>query len=375
MRQTDALVVGGGIAGASAACMLAEHLAVVLLEREDRFDYHTTGRSAAVFTEAYERGVVQALAVASRPFLERPPADVGERSVLRPQPFMLIGTEAQRPKVAAALAAARRLVPSAAAVGPDEVRELCPVLRPGYVAAAAIEPEAASIDVHALHEGYLGAARRRGADTRKGCGVVALERRAGRWRVTCESGEQLEAPVVVNAAGAWAEQVAELAGLAPVGLQPYRRTAFTFAAPDGLDVRGLPMVVDADERFYFEPEGDGFLGSLAEETPMAPHDVRPDEADVALAIERIQAATTMTIRHVRTAWAGLRSFVADRHPVIGEEPHAPGFHWLAGQGGFGIMTSPAAARALAGLVVDRRLPADLADLGVTEEDLSPARCR
>ncbi len=375
MQTTGAVVVGGGIAGASAAYMLAAAMPVVVVEREARYDQHTTGRSAAVFTEAYERGVVQALAVASRPFLESPPPDVADRSVLSPQPFVLIGTKAQVPRVAAALAAARVLVPTARALGPEELRELCPVLRPGYVAAAAVEPQAASIDVHALHEGYLRGARRRGAETRTGCGVVALERRNGAWKVTCDDGSRLEARVVVNAAGAWAEHVAALAGAAPIGLQPYRRTAFTFAAPAGVDSRGMPMVVDADERFYFEPEGDGFLGSLAEETPMEPHDVRPEEADVALAIERIQAATTMTIRHVRSAWAGLRSFVADRHPVIGEDPDRPGFYWLAGQGGFGIMTSPAAARVLAGLVVDGRVPADLADLGVTEADLGPARCR
>ncbi len=375
MQTADAVVVGGGIAGASAAYALAEAMGVVLVEREDRYDHHTTGRSAAVFTEAYEYGVPQALAVASRAFLEQPSPDVAEQSVLRQQPLLLIGTEAQVPRVAAVLAAARRFVPSATALGPEEARQLCPVLRPGYVAAAALEPEAASIDVHALHEGYLRGARRRGAETRTGCGVVRIDRRGDGWRVTCEGGEQVEARLVVNAAGAWADRVAALAGAAPVGLQPYRRTAFTFAAPDGFDPRRLPMVIDADERFYFEPEGDGFLGSLAEETAMEPHDVRPDEADVALAIERIQAATIMTIRHVRSAWAGLRSFVADRHPVIGEDPDVPGFYWLAGQGGFGIMTSPAAARALAGLVVDGRVPADLAELGVTAAGLSPARCR
>ncbi len=193
--------------------------------------------------------------------------------------------------------------------------------------------------------------------------------------MTTEAGRALRAPVVVNAAGAWADRVGEMAGAPPIGLQPMRRTAFTFAAPDGLDLGPVPMVVDAEEQFYFKPEGPQFLASLAEETPMEPHDVRHEEADVALAIERIESATTLHIRSVRSAWAGLRSFVPDRHPVIGPEPDLPGFHWLAGQGGFGIMTSPAAARALAGLVVDGRLPADVRRAGVTEAQITPGRLR
>ncbi len=366
----DVVIVGGGIAGASAANELAAACRVTLVEREPICGYHTTGRSAAVFTEAYERGVVQRLAVASRGFLERPPPAVADHSVLSSQPFVLIGTERQRADVEAALDEARQLVPSARLLDGDEVLELCPVLRPGHVAAAALEPEAASIDVAALHAGYLRAARRHGAEVRTGWGVTGLRRRAGRWRVAGPEGEELHADVVVDAAGAWADGLAELAGADPVGLQPYRRTAFTFAAPDGVRSRGMPMVVDVDEQFYFEPEGDGFLGSLAEETPMQPHDVRPDEADVALAISRIEEATTMTIRHVRSAWAGLRTFAPDRHPVIGEDPGVPGFFWLAGQGGFGILTSPAAARALAGLVVAGEVPAEL---GVAAGELSPAR--
>ncbi len=373
MDTAGVVVIGGGIAGASAAYELSATRQVVVLEQEAQCGYHTTGRSAAVFTEAYERGVVGALAVASRPFLAAPPAEVADRSLLHPQPFVMIGTETQRDRLAEALASARDRVPAVKDLTPGEVQELCPVLRPGYVAGAVLEPEAAAIDVHGLHDGFLRAARRRGARVRVGQEVVAVEQRGGGWLVRTADGAELAADAVVNAAGAWAERVAALAGARPVGLQPYRRTAFTFAAPDGLDVRPLPMVVDVDERFYFEPEGDGFLGSLAEETPMEPHDVRPEEADVALAIERIQEATTLTIRHVRSAWAGLRTFAPDRHPVIGEDPDRPGFHWLAGQGGFGILTSPAAARTLAGLVTTGEVPADLAAGGVSAAELSPAR--
>jgi D-arginine dehydrogenase len=197
---------------------------------------------------------------------------------------------------------------------------------------------------------------------------------AGSWVVTTPS-EVYETDVVVNAAGAWCDEIAALAGVRPIGLRPLRRTAFTCPAPDGVDVRSWPLVADIDDRFYFKPEGPQLLCSLADETPSPPCDAVAEPVDVALAIERINEATTLDLRHVRRAWAGLRSFVADRTPVVGFDPEAPGFCWLAGQGGYGIQTAPAMARAAAGLVVDRRLPDDLIELGVTAEGLSPARCR
>ena len=374
MEHADFVVIGGGIAGASAAYELAAHGQVVLVEAEATCGHHTTGRSAAVFTEAYEHGDVRLLAMASRRFLENPPEGFADTPILTQLPIMLIGRGDQRERVVNEAKAAREFVPSVRLLEAEAAREHCSVLRPGYVGAALLEPDAQAIDVHALHQGYLRGLRRRGGVVETGWRVSAISSGNAGWTVT--AGEHtVAAGVVVNAAGAWSEEVAILAGVEPVGLVPYRRTAFTFAAPDGVETTGLPMVIDVDEDFYFKPEGPQFLASLAEETPMEPHDVRHEEIDVALAIERIEAATTLQIRHVRTAWAGLRTFAPDRRPVLGEEPEAGGLFWLSGQGGFGIMTSPALGRALTALVVHGELPGDLIDLGLTPDALSPARLR
>ncbi len=372
MDRPDFAVIGGGIAGASAAYELAAHGSVVLLEAESVCGHHTTGRSAAIFTEAYERGVVRLMAMGSRSFFEEPPAGFSDVPLITPIPIMLVGREDQRARVDAEVAAAHRLVQSVVRLSGPEAVGRCPLLRTGYVDCALYEPDAYALDVDALHQGFLRGLRRRG-------GAILTERRVSELRPTTggwvirAGDEEWGAGAVVAAAGAWADGIARLAGAAALGLVPHRRTAFTFAAPDGLDLSGMPMVIDVDEDFYFKPEGPQILGSLAEETPMQPHDVKHEEVDVALAIERIEAATTLRIRHVRRAWAGLRTFAPDRLPVVGEDPAVPGFFWLAGQGGSGIMTAPSMARLLAGLVTGTGIPADLADLGVREEALSPRR--
>ncbi len=374
MESVDFAVIGGGIAGASVAYELAVHGRVVVLEKEAAAGYHTTGRSAALLAEAYGQVTQRRLTRTSRPFLEKPPEGFTEMPLLTPLPVLFIGREDQRGAVENLVATVRDLVPDMRTLDSAEARSMCPVLRDDYVAAAALDPGAMSIDVHGLHQGFLAGLRRRGGEVRLRAGVEGLQQAGGRWTVF--AGEHsLRATVVVNAAGAWCDQVAALAAAPPVGLVPMRRTAFTFPAPQDIDITGWPMVVDVEEHFYFKPEGVQFLASPADETPMEPHDVRHDEIDVAAGIERIQAATTLIIRHVRSAWAGLRSFVRDRDPVVGMDGGCPGFFWLAGQGGFGIMTSPAIARAAAGLIVDGRLPTDLLEVGLTAEALSPQRLR
>ncbi len=374
MEDVDFVVIGGGIAGASVAYELAAHGQVVVLEREATAGYHTTGRSAALLAEAYGQITQRRLTRTCRPFLEKPPEGFTEVPLLAPLPVLFIGRQDQQVAMANLVATVRDLVPDVRAVGPDEARSMCPVLRGDYVATGALDPGGMSIDVHALHQGFLTGVRHRGGEIRLRAPVEGLQWAGDRWTVI--AGEQhLRAPVVVNAAGAWCDEVAALAGAKPVGLVPMRRTAFTFPAPPDVDIAGWPMVVDVDEDFYFKPEGGQFLASPADETPMEPHDVRPEEIDVAAGIERIQAATTLTIRHVRSAWAGLRSFVRDRDPVVGMDAECPGFFWLAGQGGFGIMTSPAMARAATALIVDGRLPDDLLEVGLTSEALSPQRLR
>jgi D-arginine dehydrogenase len=371
MKTCDFLVIGGGIAGASAAYELAPHGRTVLVEREPIAGYHTTGRSAALFTESWEHGIVRSLTTASRSFLEDPPAGFTDHPLLSPLHFLVIGREDQREAVAA-------LADDTVAAGTVQVLDgngavsVCPVLRPGYVVTAILEPGSMEIDVNELHQGFVRGLRRRRGEVRLNAEVSEIRQVGDGWVVA--AGEStISAGVVVNAAGAWADAVAELAGVGPIGLVPYRRTAFVFPAP--IDTHGLPMVVDVDHQFYFKPESGRFMGSLAEETPMEPHDVRPEEIDVALAIDRIQAATTLDIRHVSRTWAGLRSFVADRLPVVGMEPDHPGFFWLAGQGGFGIMTSPAMARLAAGLIAEGRASTELVAAGVDPSQLGPGRFR
>jgi D-arginine dehydrogenase len=253
-----------------------------------------------------------------------------------------------------------------------EAHALCPILRDGYVAAALLEPDSSDIDVSALHQGYLRLFRRRAGRLLTNAEVASFEQGAQHWTVhTAE--ENFTAPIVVNAAGAWADEVAALAGLKRVGLQPRRRTAVLVDAPAGMDVSRWPFVNDVDEQFYFKPESGALFLSPADETPVEPSDVQPDEWDVAAAVERVEAVTTLRVARLKARWAGLRTFAPDRTPVAGFSDEKPGFFWLAGQGGYGIQTAPALSRAAAALILGSRLPADLQNLEHELPTLSPAR--
>lgn len=364
-HRIGAVVIGGGIAGASVAHELAERTSVELLEREPQLAHHTTGRSAAAYLETYGPTAVRRLTLASRAFLE---------PFLSSRPLLWIGAADRAGALADAADAGRSLVASVRLIDFDAALARCPVLRPILADVAVLEPDAMDIDVAALHQTYVQGMRARGGEIRRSSPVIAMERQGDAWIVTTPT-DTHEADVVVNAAGAWCDEIAALAGVAPIGLRPLRRTAFTCPAPDGVDVRSWPLVADIDDRFYFKPEGPQLLCSLADETLSPPCDATPEPLDVALAIERINESTTLELRHVRRAWAGLRSFVADRTPVVGFDAGAPGFFWLAGQGGYGIQTAPALARAAAGLALDGRLPDDLIELGITAGELSPERCQ
>jgi D-arginine dehydrogenase len=229
------------------------------------------------------------------------------------------------------------------------------------------------MDVAAIHGGFLKGARAAGGVLRLDAEVTELERRDGGWMIRLRDGEKVSAANIVNASGAWADVVAGFAGAEPVGLVPKRRTAFTFDSPAGLDLAHMPMVIDFDESWYIKPEVGQFLGSLADETPSPPCDAQPEEIDVATAVDRIETATTLSIQRIKNKWAGLRSFVADKNLVVGYDAKVEGFFWLAGQGGYGIQTGEAAGRLAASLALGKAMPADLADLGVHEEALSPTR--
>ncbi len=368
----DYIIVGGGIAGVSAGYFLARHGRVLLLERESSLAYHTTGRSAAIYTQAYGNDVVRALTVAGHGFFTAPPEGFSDHGLLGPRGALFIGRDDQLGALERAEAEGRQFVDSVRSVDVDEACAILPVLRPDYVAGAVLEPDAMDIDVHALHQGFVRGIRARGGTIRTDAEVLAVSRTGADWSVETPGGTWT-APVVVNAAGAWCDEIAAMAGVDPIGLVPKRRTAVVFDGPSGLKVHTWPLTIDVDEEFYFKPEAGKVMGSPADETPMPPCDVQPEELDIAIAIDRIQTATTMTVDRVSHHWAGLRSFVSDKTPVAGFDPAAPGFFWLAGQGGYGIQTAPALGRLTADLARGEDVPAEIGDFGVAAADLSPAR--
>jgi D-arginine dehydrogenase len=367
----DIVVIGAGIAGASVAAEIARTHRTLLLEREDFPGYHATGRSAALFSEVYGNAAVRALSRASRAFFHAPPPGFAEHALVRPRGGLHIARADQRESFARFVAdpdiagAIRR-------VAQAEALALCPALRPESVADAVIEPDAADVDVDALHQGFLRRFRAAGGTLATAACARNIARREGAWHVET-LGRSVRAPIVVNAAGAWADAVAVLAGATPLRIQPCRRTAALVALPDGVRAERWPMVIDIDEAFYFKPDAGLLLISPADETPVEPSDVQPEELDIAVAVDRVEGATTLSIRRIKKRWAGLRSFAPDRSPVIGFDATLPGFFWLAGQGGYGIQTAPAAATLAAALLRGEAPPQDLA--GIYETQLSPARFR
>lgn len=357
----DIIVIGAGIAGASAAAELARTHRVLMLEREEFPGYHATGRSAALFSASYGNAAVRALSRASRDFFHAPPEGFAEHPLVKPRGALHVARSDQLARLEI-FAAQCDLAGSIETLSAQSARALCPILRPETAHAALFERDAADVDVHALHQGYLRQFRARGGVMALSAGVTALSRRDGQWRVSTGSDTAL-ATIVVNASGAWADDIARLAGARPLGIQPCRRTALLVDMPQGLPGAAWPMVIDIEETFYLKPDADLLLISPADETPVAACDIQPDELDVAIAIARVQDATSLEIKRIRKKWAGLRSFAPDRAPVIGYDPLQPGFFWLAGQGGYGIQTAPCAAALAAALIRDD-LPAALAALPV-----------
>ena len=367
----DVIVLGAGMAGASVAAELAPRRRVLLLELEDQPGRHTTGRSAAMFFESYGNATVRGLTRASRAFLDQPPDGFADVPLMSPRAALFVAGPDAVPRLQDMLGSFQEgtgLKP----LPREEALRLVPILRPEAVASAALDDSGRDMEVAAILQGYLRLLRRAGAQVVLGAGELALHRQAGQWTVDSRAG-RFQAPVLVNATGAWADVVARQAGARPVGLQPMRRTAMTIPAPEGHDTRHWPMVIDVDETVYFKPDAGQFLLSPANEDPMDPCDVAPEELDIALAVDRFEALTTHPVRRIAHRWAGLRSFVADRAPVAGWDPQAEGFFWLAGQGGYGIQMAPALARAAAALVLGQALPADIAAQGVTADALSPRR--
>ena len=342
----DAIVIGAGMAGATAAAHLAATHKVALLEAEESAGYHATGRSAAIWIQNYGPPDVRRLSAASRAFFETPPAGFAPAPIFSPRPVVTLAPPDQRATLRAMLEAGEGLEPIAL----DEVAAMVPPLRRGYADAAAIERDAFDMDVAGLHQGFLQMLRRAGGAIALRHKARRIERQGGAWFAETTGGTTFAAPVLVNASGAWGDEVARIAGVAPIGLQPKRRTAL-IVDPGPHDCAAWPLLGDAAHSWYVRPEARRkLMVSPADETDMPPHDVQPDELDVAIAVDRMQAALDIPVHRVEHRWAGLRSFTPDRSLAIGEDAAAPGFFWCIGQGGYGIQTSPAAGALLAALV-------------------------
>jgi D-arginine dehydrogenase len=334
--SADFLVIGAGIAGVSAASALAEHGKVIVLEAEERPAFHSTGRSAAFYASGYGNEAIRQLTAAGRDFFRRPDETFTDVPLLRPRDWIFVAREDQLGQLRET---ATSLGDAVTAMRPRDVVEAVPILREGYVAGALLDGRGGDLDVDALLQAYLRLMRRRGGTIACNARVEGLKRRDGVWEATSAAGA-FAAPVVVNAAGAWADEVAARGGLGALGIEPTRRTAILIDGPADIAFADWPIVLDVDDDFYFKPDAGRLLLSPADETPSAPCDVQPDELDIAYAVEKFERATTLSVRHIPHKWAGLRVFASDRTPVAGFDSRTEGFFWLAGQGGYGIQTAP-----------------------------------
>lgn len=353
----EVAIIGAGIGGASLAYFLAGRAQVVLIEGEAQPGYHTTGRSAAFYAETYGGPAVQPLTTASKRFFEAPPAGFAAVPLLGPRGGLHIANAAALPELAAIEREFAGTGVRIERLTGEQVAARLPQLREAWRAGALWEPDCRDIEVAALHQGFLAGARRRGARLLNEALVRRLVRRPGGWTVETSGGD-VAADVVVNAAGAWGDAVGALAGVAPLGLAPLRRTVAVVDV-DPPAPADLPLVIAADGSFYFKPDAGRLWVSPHDEIPCEACDVQPEEYDVALAIDRLERATTWRIRRLERAWAGLRTFAPDRAPVYGYDADAPGFFWCVGQGGFGIQTAPAAGELAAALLLGEPAPAGL----------------
>ena len=364
---SDILVLGGGIAGLSVAAELSKDARVVVLEAEEQIGFHSSGRSATMVHYALGDRLVRALTLASRPFFDDPPEHFSDVPLGHRMAVLVHAREDERAALDA-LEAEISLFARVDRLDFRDVRELCPLLKDGAVHGIG-DRDGFRIDPHALLQGNLRLLRANGGELKTGVRVTRMERTGGNWVVSSDRGEAFSAPILVNAAGAWADQVAIRAGLRPVGLEPMRRTIITFDAPPGTDLARLPFAKTVGDELYFAPESGRLFASPMDEVPSDPVDAQPEEYEIALAAFRMEERTVIKVKNIHSKWAGLRTFAPDRHPVVGFAPDGEGFFWLAGQGGFGLQTSPAMARIAAALIAGNSWP--VPEIG--PEQLSPAR--
>lgn len=371
--DADFLIVGAGIAGAGLAYQLAPHGRVLLLDMEEQAGYHTTGRSAAFYAETYGGPKLQPLTTASKPFFNEPPAGFTEAPLLTRLGALHVFREDQQVTAQAVFAEMKAALPGVKMLSKGELAARAPYLLNDRFSGAIDDPDCGNLDVAALHQGYLRAAKKNGAEVMLAAGLETAVHDGSQWHVKSRTG-QVKARMLINCAGAWADDVAKRAGVDPLGLRPLRRTIITVPKPSSIAFdRHGPVVIDIDEEFYFKPEGEGYLVSPADESESAPCDSQPELEDVAMAALRFEEATGHAVQKLDAKWAGLRTFSADKAPVIGFDKKQPAFFWNAAQGGYGIQTSPAWSQLAAALIRGEGVPEALAQHGVVASRYSPAR--
>lgn len=371
-EAVDFLVIGGGIAGLSVGYELAAVGKVAVTETEAAAAYHSTGRSAAVTSENYGPSLWKRLVTASREFLENPPGDLARAPLVHPRGAIYLALPQEQDQLRQQAEDLRSRGAGVGLVSTADALTLCPVIKADKFSLGLYEPDCQDIDTNELVQVYLRGLKERGSTFVTNAKVEALQRERGLWNARTSSGDY-SAPIVINAAGGWVREVALMAGLPERKVVPFRRTAVTFAAPDGRDISTWPMIFDVAETFYFKPEAGLLMVSPVDVAPSAPCDAQADELEVAVAIHRIHEYTTMQVVNVSHKWGGLRTFASDHEPVIGSDPAEESFIWLAGQGGNGVMAGPAAARLAAAFAIGEDIPADIAALDITRDRVSPGR--
>ena len=375
-ETADFIIIGGGIAGASAGYELCKKGRVVILEKESQLAYHTTGRSSAIFQLGYNKGdiLLHILVKASEDFLRHPPTGFTTHPLLTPRCLIHVATAEKQSALDDLQRKLSKIDVETDYIDGAEARRLLPILAPEFHGRALREQGTADIDVNALHEGYLRQIKASGGDVITKAGVTALTRRDNQWHVTSTKGTY-RAPIVINAAGSWVDQIAALANISPINIRPMRRTVIMVAPPEGISADSWPLVMDAAEGYYFKPDSGKILMTPGDEKFVPPCDVQPEEIDIAYGAHYLETATTLKVDKIDRSWAGLRNQVTDGHPVVGFDSEQEGFFWLAGQGGFGIKTSPAMGRITAALIAGTGLPQDIIDLGLREEQISVRRVK
>lgn len=375
MKRVEIVVIGGGIAGVSAAALFARHAPTVLLERESALGYHSSGRSATFYHFGIGDDVVRGLTAASRFFFADPPPGYSDVPLWQEKAALFIATPQHMDELVALETEMRRFTDSIARVGPDEMQAIVPVLKVGGEGAVVgvLDTGGRKLDADLLLQANARALRAAGGEIRFNAGVTGIAHDGTEWIVDTAEGSYA-AKTVVNAAGAWADELAVLAGVRPLGLTPLRRTIIGFDPPEGIPIADWPFLKTVqDDGFYMLPDAGRLLVSPMDVTPSPPCDVQPEDYEMALAAWRIEEATTLSVGRIALKWAGLRSFVADKVPTAGFAPDAPGFFWLAGQGGYGLQTSPAMAMAAEALLFGLPWPGLLSEHGVEPHHIRPDR--